>query len=107
MRGRASIPKIGEFPFSKPYALLNAVVVSNNAFAQYINYKQFLYKRTHLRRFMKTLILPALVILCFVATLAAQESHPLEASGGVSAFSRGGDGRPSYGWNAPFASDRT
>jgi hypothetical protein len=52
---------------------------------------------------MKTSILMALVILCFVGTLAAQEKHPLEASGGVSAFSIG-DGlrNDSIGWNVGF-----
>ena len=51
---------------------------------------------------MKTLILAALVILSLVVSLGAQQRHPLEASGGVSAFARGGDGRPSYGWNVGF-----
>src|SRR5262245_12633635 len=85
----------------QPYALLNPVVVSNNALR--ICFKQFLYKRTHLRRFMKTLIPLVLVIQCFVVTLAAQERHPLEASGGVSGFTlEDGRRKASYGWNIGF-----
>jgi len=52
---------------------------------------------------MKTSILLASVILCCVGTLAAQEKHPLEASGGVSAFSLGDGLRNDFiGWNVGF-----
>jgi hypothetical protein len=52
---------------------------------------------------MKTLILPTFVLLCFAVNLAAQEKHPIEASGGVSAFSLGDEfRRESYGWNVGF-----
>jgi hypothetical protein len=63
----------------------------------------FLKTHTSTEIHVKTPILLALVILCFVVTLAAQEKHPLEASVGVSAFSLG-DGlrNDSIGWNVGF-----